>query len=145
VEFRQGQIERLPVDGKSVDLVISNCVINLSPDKPQVWREIERVLRPGGRAAVSDMALLKPLPEALQESAAAISGCVGGAATVSETEEMVRAAGLTDVVLEPKGGNVDAMIDISDPFYRAIVEKLPAGEKLSDYVTSLSISARKPE
>jgi len=145
VEFRLGEIEHLPVADAGVDAVISNCVINLSPDKPQVWREIERVLRPGGRAAVSDMALLKPLPEEIREDAAAISGCVGGAATVSETEEMVRAAGLTDVVLTPKGENIDAMIDISDPFYRSIVEKLPAGEKLSDYVTSLYISARKPE
>jgi ubiquinone/menaquinone biosynthesis C-methylase UbiE len=62
VEFRLGEIEHLPVAGNSVDVIISNCVINLSPDKAQVWREIARVLKPGGRVAVSDMALLKPLP-----------------------------------------------------------------------------------
>ena len=67
VEFRLGEIEHLPVADASVDAIISNCVINLSPDKPQVWREIARVLKPGGRVAVSDLALLKPLPPAVAE------------------------------------------------------------------------------
>src|SRR5207244_5944335 len=93
VEFRLGEIEHLPVADASVDVVISNCVLNLSPDKPQVWREIARVLKPGGRVAVSDLALLKPLPVAVGEMAEALIGCVAGAVLVSETERMARAAG----------------------------------------------------
>ncbi len=84
VEFRLGEIEHLPVADASVDVVISNCVINLSPDKPQVWREIARVLKPGGRVAVSDMALLRPLPEAVREEILAYVGCVAGAVLIEE-------------------------------------------------------------
>ena len=94
VEFRLGEIEHLPLADNSVDVVISNCVINLSPDKPQVWREIARVLKPGGRVAVSDLALLKPLPPAVAESVEALVGCVAGAVLVSETERMAKEAGL---------------------------------------------------
>ncbi len=85
VEFRLGEIEHLPVADNSVDVVISNCVINLSPDKPQVWREIARVLKPGGRIAVSDLALLKPLPSAIAEMMEALIGCVAGAVLVCPT------------------------------------------------------------
>ena len=99
VEFRLGEIEHLPVADASVDVVISNCVINLSPDKPQVWREIARVLKPGGRVAVSDLALLKPLPPGVLEMVEALVGCVAGAVLVSETERMAKEAGLTDIVL----------------------------------------------
>lgn len=80
VEFRLGEIEYLSVPDASVDVVLSNCVINLSPDKPQVWREIFRVLKPGGKVSVSDSALLKHLPENIQEMTAALVGCVAGAA-----------------------------------------------------------------
>ena len=104
VEFRLGEIEHLPVADASVDVVISNCVINLSPDKPQVWREIARVLKPGGRVAVSDLALLKPLPPAVAESVEALVGCVAGAVLVSETERMAREAGLVDIGAEGEGG-----------------------------------------
>ena len=102
VEFRLGEIEHLPVADNSVDAIISNCVINLSPDKPQVWREMARVLKPGGRVAVSDMALLKPLPPAVLEMVEALIGCVAGAVLVEETERMAREAGLTDIVLTTK-------------------------------------------
>ena len=78
VEFRLGEIERLPVADASVDVVISNCVLNLSPDKPQVWREIARVLRHGGRAAISDLALLRPLPADVIAMVEALVGCVAG-------------------------------------------------------------------
>src|ERR1039458_9792632 len=101
VEFRLGEIEYLPVADASVDVIISNCVINLSPDKPQVWREIARVLKPGGRVAVSDLALLKPLPPAVLESVEALVGCVAGAVLVSDTERMGQEAGLSDIVLNP--------------------------------------------
>src|SRR5262249_59944424 len=79
VEFRLGEIEHLPLPDNSVDVVISNCVINLSPDKLQVWREIARVLKPGGRVAISDLALLKPLPPEILKMIEALVGCVAGA------------------------------------------------------------------
>jgi SAM-dependent methyltransferase len=143
VEFRLGEIEHLPVADASVDVVVSNCVINLSPDKPQVWREISRVLKPGGRVAVSDLALLKPLPAAIVESIEALVGCVAGAALVSETERMAKEAGLADIVLKAKSGYIDSMVDWQDPLYQKIIAHLPAGTKPSDYITSLEITARK--
>ena len=144
VEFRLGEIEHLPMADASVDVVISNCVINLSPDKPQVWREIARVLKPGGRVAVSDLALLKPLPPAVAESVEALVGCVAGAVLVSETEHMAKEAGLGNIVLKSKSGYIDGMVDWQDPLYQKIMAHLPPGTKPSDYVTSLEISAHKP-
>jgi SAM-dependent methyltransferase len=143
VEFRLGEIEHLPLADASVDVVISNCVINLSPDKPQVWREIARVLKPGGRVAVSDLALLKPLPAAIVEMVEALVGCVAGAVLVSETERMAKEAGLGEIVLKAKSGYIDGMVDWQDPLYQKIVAHLSAGAKPSDYVTSLEITARK--
>ncbi|MCU0782794.1 MAG: arsenite methyltransferase [Verrucomicrobia bacterium] len=144
VEFRLGEIEHLPVADNSVDVIISNCVINLSPDKAQVWREIARVLKPGGRVAVSDIALLKPLPPQVVKSVEALVGCLAGAVRVDETERMARAAGLTDIVLNSKPGYVEAMTGWNDPLYKAVVANLPSGTKPSDYVTSLEVGARKP-
>ncbi|MCI0500093.1 MAG: arsenite methyltransferase [Planctomycetales bacterium] len=82
VEFRLGEIEHLPVADGSADVVLSNCVINLSPDKQQVWKEIARVLKPGGKACISDLALKKPLPKQVLESAAALVSCVAGAVLI---------------------------------------------------------------
>ena len=144
VEFRLGEIEHLPVADASVDAIISNCVINLSPDKPRVWREIARVLKPGGRVAVSDLALLKPLPEAIREMVEALVGCVAGAVLASETERMARDAGLTDIRLNSKPGYVDTLVEGQDPLYLKILAHLPAGTKPGDYVTSLEIIGRKP-
>ena len=144
-EFRLGEIEHLPVADGSVDVVISNCVINLSPDKPQVWREVFRVLKPGGRIAVSDLALLKPLPEGVRKSVEALVGCIAGAVLVSETEAMLKAAGFAAIELTRKTEYVESMTEWNDPLYRSAAASLPAGERLSDYVTSLSISARKPQ
>ena len=143
VEFRLGEIENLPVADSSVDVVISNCVLNLSPDKPRVWREIARVLKPGGRVAVSDLALLRPLPDAVRRDVEALVGCVAGAVLVEETRAQAAAAGLTDIVLTPKPQYIDAMTNWQDPLYRKIVESLPAGTKPSDFITSLDVSARK--
>ena len=145
VEFRLGEIEHLPVADNSVDVVISNCVINLSPDKPQVWREMARALKPGGRVAVSDLALLRPLPGAIREMVEAVIGCVAGAALVDETERMAREAGLTDIVLTKKSDFLKAKADWNDPLYRKIAEHLPPGTNAADFVTSLEIKARKPE
>jgi SAM-dependent methyltransferase len=144
VEFRLGEIEHLPAADASVDVIISNCVINLSPDKSQVWREIARVLKPGGRVSVSDIALLKPLPEAAQASVEALIGCVAGAALVEDTKEMVQSAGLIDARFELKSGYIDSMADWSDPVFRELAENFPPGTKPSDFVTSLSVTARKP-
>ncbi|MEW6609121.1 MAG: arsenite methyltransferase [bacterium] len=97
VEFRLGEIENLPVADNSVDVVISNCVINLSADKPKVFQEVYRVLKPGGRIAVSDIALLKELPKKIQESIEAYVGCVAGAILVDEYKRVVEKAGLKNV------------------------------------------------
>jgi len=144
VEFRLGEIEHLPVADSSVDVVISNCVLNLSPDKPQVWREIARVLKPGGRVAVSDLALLKPLPSEVKSTVEALVGCVAGAVLATETERMAREAGLTEIRLEPKKEYVEAMTDWHDPLYLKIIEALPKGSSPADYITSLSVTVEKP-
>jgi arsenite methyltransferase len=144
VEFRIGEIERLPVADGTVDAVISNCVINLSPDKAQVWCEIARVLKPGGRVAISDLALLQPLPPAVVEMVEALVGCIAGAVLVSETERIAREAGLSEIRLNPKTGYVDSLVEWQDPLYQKIVAHLPPGKKPGDYLTSLEITARKP-
>jgi arsenite methyltransferase len=143
VEFRLGEIEHLPIADNTADVIISNCVINLSPDKAQVWREIARVLKPGGRVAVSDIALLKPLPADVLKMVEAMIGCVAGAGLVSETERMARAAGLTDIALTRKPGYIEALTDWEDPLYRKIIEHLPSGAKPADYITSLEVQAIK--
>ncbi len=145
VEFRLGEIEHLPLPDRSVDVVISNCVLNLSPDKPQVWRELARVLKPGGRVAVSDLALLRPLPEEVRSMVAALVGCIAGAVLVSDTERFARAAGLLDIRLEPKPEYVASMTGFQDPLYRQIAAALPPGTTPADFVTSLNVTARKPE
>lgn len=144
VEFRLGEIEHLPVADASVDVVISNCVLNLSPDKPQVWREIARVLKPGGRVAVSDLALLKPLPDALRSDLEALVGCVAGAVLVDDSVHQAQAAGLVAIEARAKSAYIDALTDWGDPLYQRIVAALPDGSRPSDFVTSLDITARRP-
>lgn len=144
VEFRLGEIEHLPVADASVDVVISNCVINLSPDKPQVWREISRVLKPGGRVAVSDLALLKPLPPEVADMIEALVGCVSGAVLVEETRRQAADAGLKGIELQQRTSYIEAMTGFNDPLYAKIMDRLPEGAAMSDYITSLEITARKP-
>jgi len=143
IEFRLGEIENLPVADSSVDVVISNCVLNLSPDKPRVWREIARVLKPGGRVAVSDLALLRPLPDAVRADVEALVGCIAGAVLVEETHAQMQAAGLEHIVLTSKPSYIDAMTDWQDPLYLKIVRSLPSGTKPGDFITSLDIAATK--
>ncbi len=143
VEFRLGEIENLPVADSSADVVISNCVLNLSPDKPRVWREIARVLRPGGRVAVSDLALLRPLPESVRRDLEALVGCVAGAVMVDETRRMMEDAGLSEIEVVAKPQYVESMTDCQDPLYKRILAALPAGTKVSEFVTSVDICARK--
>lgn len=132
VEFRLGEIEHLPVADRSVDAIISNCVINLSPDKASVFREAFRVLKPGGRLAIADIVATAALPEDARQDLALISGCVGGAALIDEIERLLREAGFRDVRIQPK--------DSSSKFIR---EWAP-GRRVEDYVVSATIEAVKP-
>jgi arsenite methyltransferase len=101
VEFRLGEIEHLPVADSTVDVIISNCVVNLSPDKPQVFREAFRVLKPGGKFAVSDIVTDGPLPQEVKDSLTAWAGCVAGALDVKEYIANLEAAGFTKIELTP--------------------------------------------
>ena len=143
VEFLQGQIEALPLPDASVDVVLSNCVLNLSPDQATVWKEIARVLKPGGRVSISDMVLLRPLPPAIKDSVEARVGCIAGAALVDDLRRMVAEAGLVDLELTPKEGAVEAMLPSDDPMTRHLMDFLPLGTKPSSFITSLIISTIK--
>jgi SAM-dependent methyltransferase len=132
VEFRRGEIEALPLADNSVDVIISNCVINLSPDKPRVFREAFRTLKPGGRVAVADIVRTAELPPELANDLAAQCGCVAGAATVEELETMLREAGFEGIRIRPK--------DASREFIRRWIE----GRNAADYVVSATIEAVKP-
>jgi ubiquinone/menaquinone biosynthesis C-methylase UbiE len=143
VEFRLGEIEHLPVADNSVDVVISNCVINLSPDKPQVWREIARVLKPGGKACISDLALRRPIPAQVLESVASLIGCLAGAVSIEETLTMAGQAGLADIKVEEKTEAIDAMGECNDALYKKVRELLPPDAKFSDYVVSVNVTALK--
>ena len=117
VEFRQGYIEELPVDSSSVDVIISNCVINLSPDKARVFAETHRVLKPGGRLAVSDIVTDGPLPEAIKKSLSAWAGCVAGAIEASQYIGMMEAAGFANISVTPvyfDKEDVDSALDEMD-------------------------------
>jgi len=144
VEFRLGEIEHLPVADESVDVVISNCVINLSPNKPQVWREIFRVLTPGGRVAVSDIGLLHPLPDTIKHSVEALVGCIAGAVPVSQTETMLRDAGLEEITVHSNPGYFKHLAASDSSLAREVVSHLSPGSSLGDFVLSITISARKP-
>ncbi len=132
VDFRLGEIEALPVGDSSVDVIISNCVINLSPDKPRVFREAMRVLKPGGRVAVADIVRSAELPQELAADLAAHCGCVAGAASVDELETMLREAGFTEIRVRPK--------DASREFIRSWIP----GRNAADYVVAATIEAVKP-
>lgn len=132
VEFRLGEIEALPVADATVNVVISNCVVNLSPDKPAVYREAFRVLRAGGRLALADLVTTEPLPPALQADVALYTGCVAGASTVAEVEAQLAAAGFVAVKVQERPGS------------RALIDSVAAGHPAARYVMSATIEARKP-
>jgi SAM-dependent methyltransferase len=144
VEFHHGQIEAIPLPDASVDVVLSNCVLNLSPDQATVWREIARVLKPGGRVSISDMVLLRPLPVALRQNIEALVGCISGAALKPDLERMMAEAGLVDRRLENKDGAVAAMLPSDDPMTRLLQGLIPEDSHPADYIASMIISARKP-
>jgi SAM-dependent methyltransferase len=131
VDFRLGEIENLPVADASVDVIISNCVINLSPNKPRVFREAHRVLRPGGRLSFSDIVAIEPLPTDIRENIALVSGCIGGAALVEEIEQMMSEAGFTEIRVTTKQES------------REMIDQWAPGINASDYVLSASIEAVK--
>lgn len=129
VEFREGYLEALPVAEGSVDVVISNCVINLSPDKPQVFREVFRVLKPGGRVAVSDIVTNGALPEAVQKSMESWGACVAGALDQREYVQGLREAGFVGVQVQPKGQTDQALaaLPLGMPFSATITATKPSG------------------
>ena len=132
VDFRLGEIEHPPVPDETADVVISNCVINLSPDKPAVYGEAFRVLKPGGRLAVSDVVATAELPQEWRDDMRLVSACISGASTVSEIEELLRAAGFVDIAIRPKDQS------------REFIQEWEPGRKLEDYVLSANISATRP-
>ncbi|GAB4204699.1 MAG: arsenite methyltransferase [Sandaracinaceae bacterium] len=132
VEFRLGEIEHLPVADATVDVILSNCVVNLSPDKMQVFRDAFRVLKPGGRLAISDVIKLRPLPETLERDLTALVGCVAGAASVETLRALLRVAGFEDVRIEVR------------PESRAFIAEWLPGSGVEDYVASATVQAIKP-
>lgn len=123
VEFHLGEIERLPLADNSVDAVISNCVINLSPDKESVFKEIHRVLKHGGRMMISDIALTKPLPEAVQKSVEAYTGCIAGAMLKNDYLTLIQNAGFSNVsIMGESIFSLDCIL--SDPTAQALVKEL---------------------
>jgi len=132
VEFRLGEIEALPVADASADVIISNCVINLSPDKARVFAEAFRVLKPGGRLAVSDVVATAELPPEVRTDLGLRSCCVGGAATIPELEALLAGAGFADVRIAPKDES------------RAFIREWAPGARAEDYVVSATIEAVKP-
>ncbi len=147
VEFRLGEIENLPVADNEVDMVISNCVINLSPDKPRVFKEAFRALKPGGRLMVSDMVLLRELPEEIKNSVAAYVGCLAGAVMKDRYLEAVREAGfLKTEILEESTFPLELMAN--DPTAKAIAENLnfskAKAKELAQSVASIKVSGFKP-
>lgn len=132
VDFRLGEIEHLPAADNSIDVIISNCVINLSPEKPDVFKEAFRVLKSGGRVAVSDIVATAELPEDVKHDLALYSGCVAGASLIDDVEEMLKEAGFTHIRITPKDGS------------KALIRDYAPGRKLEDFIASANIEAVKP-
>lgn len=134
VEFRLGEIENLPVADNSADIIMSNCVINLSPAKGNVYREAFRVLKPGGRLAISDIVATTQLPDEIRNDLSLIGACVGGAATIEETKVSLKKAGFKNIQIKPKDKSRDLM-KVWDP---------AISKNAADYVVSADIEAFKP-
>jgi len=132
IEFRLGEIEHLPVADESIDVIMSNCVINLSPDKPQVFKDAFRVLKPGGRLAISDIVSTASLPEDVRNDLSLIAGCIGGAESIENIERILQDVGFNDIKIQPK--------DESKTF----ISKWMPDMKLEDYIVSATIEAIKP-
>ena len=133
VEFRLGEIENLPVADNTADVILSNCVINLSPDKGRVFREAFRVLKPGGRLAISDVVATAELPDAMRHDAGLVAGCIGNASLVSELERFLVEAGFEAVRIQPKDDS------------REFIRDWAPGRGVEDYVVSATIEGLKPD
>jgi hypothetical protein len=171
VEFYQATIDKLPLPGGSVDCVISNCVINLAPDKPAVFREIARVLKPGGRLAVSDIALKKPLPPDVSQDIMAYVGCVAGAVLIEEYRLQLNEAGFAAAQIIDTGADLNAYakadnhsgccsqeaasaapaqtgcctVSRADAGLRERVSDLLSRYNVNDYAASVRVFALKPQ
>jgi SAM-dependent methyltransferase len=132
VEFRLGEIEHLPVANDTVDVIISNCVINLSPDKAQVFRDAFRILKPGGRLAISDVVASTEMPEDMKNDPLLHAGCMAGASLVEELEAIMQDAGFTNIYIAPKDES------------REFIKDWAPGRGVEDYVLSATIEAVKP-
>lgn len=143
VEFRRGEIEDLPLPDASVDVIVSNCVVNLSADKPRVLREAFRVLRPGGRLAISDIVVRGTLPEELRRSAEAWAGCVAGVLDAGEYRELLAAAGFGDVEIETT--RVYRPEETASLLADAGLDAEAAGEEIDGRLTAAFVRARRPE
>lgn len=132
VEFRLGEIEHLPVADATIDVILSNCVINLSPDKPQVFREAFRVLRPSGRVAVSDVVQTAEFPSEIKRDPESLASCVAGASRISQLESDLSAAGFVDVSIQPKQASEEFIREWDD------------ARDLSEYIVAAEIEATKP-
>jgi len=132
VEFRLGEIEHLPVADNTADIIISNCVINLSPEKDKVFREAHRVLKPGGRIAFSDILATAEMPENVKNDLALFSACIGGAATVEKTIALLEQAGFRDIKIETKEES------------KKLINAYLPGSNAGDYIVSAYIEAKKP-
>jgi arsenite methyltransferase len=141
VEFRLGEIEHLPVENNTVDVVISNCVVNLSPAKPQVFREVLRVLKPGGRLAISDIVTDGDLPALLKKDLEAWAGCISGALDVNDLKDILKTAGFVNIHIEPKYFDDAALSDlgVGEEHYAKYDVK-----SLKQMIFSANISAMKP-
>ena len=132
VEFRLGEIEHIPVADNSADIIMSNCVINLSPDKLSVYRDAYRVLKPGGRLAISDVVATAPVPNEVKQDLALLSECIGGAALIEDIEAMLEEAGFKDIKVIPKHES------------RELIREWVPGSNAEDYVVSAYMEAVKP-
>ena len=146
VEFRQGEIENLPIENDSVDVIISNCVINLSPEKKQVFNEAYRVLKSGGRLVVSDIVLLKELPDYIKNSVEAYVGCISGAIVKDRYLDLINDAGFQDVnITDETSFPIELMLN--DSTGQAIIKKANITEeelkKVGSFVVSIKLVCKK--
>jgi len=144
VEFRQGYLEDLPVESNTVDIMISNCVINLSPDKSKVFGEAFRVLKPGGKLAVSDIVTDGPLPDSIKQSLSAWAGCVAGAIEAEDYIAMMKAVGFTNVTVTPVFFDKETVDSAIDDLGNSIELKTISREDVYEAVYSAKITALKP-
>jgi ubiquinone/menaquinone biosynthesis C-methylase UbiE len=131
VEFRLGEIEHLPVADQSVDVILSNCVINLSTEKPRVFQEAFRVLKPGGRLAISDVVATAEIPAEIRQDPELFSACAAGAATVSELATLLEEVGFSEIRIQPKDESRD------------FIREWAPGLRIENYIASATIEARK--